>query len=75
MDDGSVPKSGIELTRASSLRRIWIVAVDVELSALVLTDLAPGIDGILLLIEMATATSHAVLLDVPTTVGVGHYMM
>ena len=50
-------------------------AVDVELGALVLADLAPGIDGILLLVEMAAAAGRAVFLDVPAAVGVGHNMM
>ena len=52
-----------------------ILAVDVELGALVLADLAPGIDGILLLVEVAAATGRAVLLDVPAAVGVGYNMM
>jgi len=52
-----------------------ILAVDVELGALVLADLAPGIDSILLLVEVAAATSRAVLFDVPPTVAVGYYMM
>ncbi|WP_235269773.1 hypothetical protein [Geoalkalibacter subterraneus] len=33
-----------------------ILAVDVELGALVLADLAPGINGLLLLVEVAAAT-------------------
>ena len=78
---------GIELARASPLRRIWIVpvavlildlpvlAVDVELGALVLADLAPGINGLLLLIEVAAATGRTVFLDVPATIGVRDYMM
>jgi len=43
--------------------------VDVELGALVLADLAPGIDGILLLVEVAAATGRAVFLDVPASIG------
>ena len=52
-----------------------VLAVDVELGALVLADLAPGIDGILLLIEVAAATGRTVFLDVPAAVGVGYDMM
>ena len=52
-----------------------VLAMDVELGALVLADLAPGIDGILLLVEVAAATGRAVFLDIPTAVGVGHNMM
>ena len=48
-----------------------VLAVDVELGALVLADLAPGIDGILLLVEMAAAAGRAVFLDVPAAIGVG----
>ncbi|SBW00681.1 exported hypothetical protein [uncultured Desulfovibrio sp.] len=71
----------------SSLRRTRIVpvavlvldlpvlAVDVELGALVLADLTPGIDGILLLVEVAAAAGRAVFLDVPAAVGVGYDMM
>ena len=77
----------IELDRASPLRRIWIVAVavlvldlpilavDIELGALVLADLAPGINGILLLVEVAAATGRTVFLDVPAAIGVRDYMM
>lgn len=42
-----------------------VLAVDVELGALVLADLAPGIDGILLPVEVTAATGRAVFLDVP----------
>ena len=67
---------GIELLQTSPFRWIWIVpvtiltlnltvlAVNDELCALILADLAPGINGILLLFEMnaaavsATLTSH-----------------
>lgn len=78
---------GIELARASALRRIRIVpvavlvldlsilAVDVELGALVLADLPPGIDGILLLVKVAAATGCAVFLDVPAAIGIWDYMM
>ncbi len=52
-----------------------VLAVDVELGALVLADLAPGIDGILLLVEMAAATGCAVFLNIPAAGGVGDYMM
>ena len=52
-----------------------VLAVDVELGALVLADLAPGIDGFLLLIEVAAATGRAIFFDIPTAVGVGHDMM
>lgn len=52
-----------------------ILAVDVELGALVLADLAPGIDGILLLVEVAVAAGRAVFLYVPSAVCVGHDMM
>jgi len=52
-----------------------VLAMDVELGALVLADLAPGIDGFLLLIEVAAATGRAIFLDVPAAVGVGHDMM
>jgi len=76
-----------ESPRKSSLRRIRIIpvavlildlpvlAVDVEFDALVLADLATGIDGILLLVEVAAATSRAVFFDIPTAVSVGHDMM
>jgi len=75
------------LARASPIRRIRIVpvavlildlpvlAVDVELGALVLADLAPGINGILLLVEVAAATGRTVFLDVPAASGVRDYMM
>jgi hypothetical protein len=49
--------------------------MDVELGALVLADLAPGIDGILLLVEVAAATGCIVFLDVPAAIGVWDYMM
>jgi hypothetical protein len=42
---------------------------------LVLADLAPGIDGILLLVEVAAATGRTVFLDVPAAIGVRDYMM
>ncbi len=76
-----------ESPRKSSLRRIRIIpvavlildlpvlAVDVEFGALVLADLAPGIDGIPLLAKVATATSRAVFFDIPNAVSVGHDMM
>ena len=72
---------------ASPLRRIWIApvaflvldipvfAVNVKLGVLVLVDLAPGIDSILLLVDVAAATSRAVLFDVPPAVAVGYYLM
>jgi hypothetical protein len=77
----------IELARASPLRRVRIVpvtvlvldlpvlAVDVELGALVLADFTPGIDGILLLVEVTAATGRAIFFDIPTAVGVRDYMM
>ena len=40
-----------------------------------LVDLAPGIDSILLLVDVAAATSRAVLFDVPPAVAVGYYLM
>ena len=52
-----------------------VLAVNVELGVLVLADLAPGIDSILLLVEVAAATGRAVFLDVPAAIGVGHNMM
>ena len=52
-----------------------VLAVDVELRALVLADLASGINGILLLVEVTAATGRAVFLDVPAAVGVGYNMM
>jgi len=52
-----------------------VLAVDVELSALVLADLAPGVDGILFFVEVAAATGRAVFLDVPPSVAVGQYTM
>ena len=52
-----------------------VFAMDVELGALVLADLTPGIDGFLLLVEVAAATGRAVFLDVPAAVSVGHDMM
>ena len=52
-----------------------VLAVDVELGTLILADLAPGIDGILLLVEVAAATGRAVLLDVPSAIGAGDYMV
>lgn len=52
-----------------------VLAMDVELGALVLADLAPGIDGILLLVEVPAATGRAVFFDIPAAVGVGHDMM
>ena len=52
-----------------------VLAVDVELGALVLADLAPGIDGILFLVEVAAATGRSVFFDVPSAVGVGYNMM
>lgn len=52
-----------------------VLAVNVELGALVLADLASSINGILLLFEMAAATARIAFLDVPPTVGVGNYMM
>ncbi len=47
-----------------------VLAIDVELGTLVLADLAPGINGILLLVEMAAATGRSVFLNVPTASGV-----
>ena len=52
-----------------------VLAMDVELGALVLADLTLGIDGFLLLVEVAAATGRAVFLDVPATIGVRDYMM
>ena len=52
-----------------------VLAVDAELGTLVLADLAPGINGILLLVEVAAAAGRAVFLDVPAAVGIGHDMM
>lgn len=52
-----------------------VLAVDEELGALVLTDFAPSIYGILLFIEVATATVRPVFLDVPHSIGVWDYMM
>ncbi|AOY57432.1 conserved uncharacterized protein [Desulfococcus multivorans] len=52
-----------------------VLSVDVELRALVLADLAPGINGLLLLIEVAAATGRTVFLDVPAAIGVRDYMM
>ena len=52
-----------------------VLAVDVELGPLVLADLPPGIDGILLLVEVAAATGRTVLLDVLPSLAVGYYTM
>jgi len=52
-----------------------ILAVDVELGALVLADFASSINGILLLVEVAATTGRAIFIDVLTAVGLGHYMM
>jgi hypothetical protein len=52
-----------------------VFAVDMELGALVLADLAPGINGILLLVEVAAATGRTVFFDVPPAIGVRDYMM
>ena len=52
-----------------------VLAVDVELGALVLADFTPGIDGILLPVEVTAATGRAIFLNVPAAVGVGHDMM
>ncbi len=49
--------------------------MDVELGPLVLADLASGINGILLLVEVAATTDRAVFLDVSAAVGVGYNMM
>ena len=52
-----------------------VLAVDVEFGALVLAYLAPGINRILLLVEVAAATSRAVFFDIPTAVSAGYDMM
>ena len=52
-----------------------VLAVDVELGALVLADFAPGIDGILLLVKVTAATGRAIFLNVLAAVSVGHDMM
>lgn len=52
-----------------------VLAVDVELGTLVLADLAPGINGIPLLVEVSAATGCAVFLNISTTIGVRDYMM
>lgn len=41
-----------------------VLAMDVELGASVLADVAPGIDAILLLVEMAAGTGRAVFLAI-----------
>jgi len=43
-----------------------VLAVDVELGALVLADITPRIDGFLLLVEVAADTGRAVILDDPS---------
>jgi len=52
-----------------------VLAMDVELGALVLADLAPGIDGFLLFIEVAAATGRSIFFYIPTAARVGHDMM
>lgn len=52
-----------------------VLAMNVELGAQVLADLAPGIDGFLLLVEVATATGRTVFLDVQSATGIRDYMM
>jgi len=52
-----------------------ILAVNVELGALVLADLATSVDGILFVVEVAAATARTVLFDVPSTVSVEYYAM
>jgi hypothetical protein len=52
-----------------------VLAVDVEFGALILAYRAPGIDRILLLVEVAATTSRAVFFDIPTAVSVGYDMM
>tara|TARA_B100001939_G_scaffold347133_1_gene367821 strand:+ start:3749 stop:3898 length:150 start_codon:yes stop_codon:yes gene_type:complete len=49
--------------------------MDVKLSTLVSADLPPGIDSILLFVEVATAAACTTFFDIPTAVGIGHYVM
>jgi len=42
-----------------------VLAMDEELGALVLTNLASGIDGILLVVEVTATTRSPTFLDVP----------
>ena len=81
--DGQFYKPRLVLT----FRRIWIIPVAVfflnfpvftmyeKFSSLVLADFATGINGILFSIKMTAATACATFLNIPTAVGVGHYMM
>ncbi len=54
---------------------IPVLAVDVELGALVLADFTPGIDGIPLPVEVTAAASCAVFIDILTAIGVGYDMI
>ncbi len=51
-----------------------VLAMDEELGALVLANLASGIDGILLFVEMTSTTRRAVILDVPSFDVTGRWM-
>jgi hypothetical protein len=50
-------------------------SVNVELGALVLADLPPGIYGVLLPVEVTATTSRTVSCDVPTAIGIWHDVM
>ena len=52
-----------------------VLAVDLKFGALVLADLATGVDGILLLVEVAATSACAVFLDVPAAFAVVYYAM
>ncbi len=49
--------------------------MDDKLSPLVLADLAPGIDGILLFVKVAATAGRSVFLNITAAIGVGDYMM
>lgn len=87
LDAGSVPKLGIELAGALPFGGIRIVpmtvlvsdlpvlAANVELGALVLTDPGSGIDSILFLVDVAAAAGRVLFFDVPSVIGIRDYMM
>ena len=52
-----------------------IFPMDDKLSPLVLADLAPGIDGILLFVKVAATAGRSVFLNITAAIGVGDYMM
>jgi hypothetical protein len=52
-----------------------ILVVDDELGALVVTDPAARVYGVLLCAIVPTTAARAAPLDIPSTIGVGYYMM